>query len=325
MDWMDVRISASFHPLGPPEARARQFSKAAEQIKSALHEVGSGGASKNSISLDVYNFALAKELEKLGISVDVRADEVMREARKKKTSNEVESIRIAASIAEAGFDVVKRSIVPGVTESEIKGKFVNELFRLGMEYVPSGEVTSGPRTFVNNNSTSDRMIRRGDNIIAMACNSSFMGYMVCYYRTFICGQPNQQQKDCFNQTRDVLYDAIKIVKPGITTKDIVEKWPKAEEFGYKNEDAALWVQWGHGIGVGIPEDPTCSRLWSLDYPEKIEEGMTLALETWLPTKERSGTYPRGQSTRIEEMMYVTSSGAELISKYPIDELIVGGL
>ena len=41
------------------------------------------------------------------------------------------------------------------------------------------------------------------------------------------------------------------VKPGITTADVVKLWPKAEEFGFANEEAAFALQYGHGVGLSI--------------------------------------------------------------------------
>jgi hypothetical protein len=40
--------------------------------------------------------------------------------------------------------------------------------------------------------------------------------------------------------------AIALVRPGATTADIVAVWPKAEEFGFPDEEAAFALQYGHG-------------------------------------------------------------------------------
>ena len=76
------------------------------------------------------------------------------------------------------------------------------------------------------------------------------------------------------------------IKPGITTADVVKLWPKAEEFGFPDEEAAFPLQYGHGVGFSIWEKPTCSRLVSPDHPEVIEEGMAFALETFWPALRR---------------------------------------
>jgi len=87
-----------------------------------------------------------------------------------------------------------------------------------------------------------------------------------------------------------------------------------------DEDEAFWIQWGHGIGLSLAEPATVTRLCSIDYPEKLRAGMTMAFETWWPTggKVQKG----GQSVRLEEMVLMTEGGFELLSLGPIDELTV---
>ena len=78
-------------------------------------------------------------------------------------------------------------------------------------------------------------------------------------------------------------EAISLVKPGAT---MATSRPSghAEEFGFANEEAALALQYGHGVGLAIWEKPIFSRLVSLDHPEPLEEGMVFALETYWPAR-----------------------------------------
>jgi Xaa-Pro aminopeptidase len=112
--------------------------------------------------------------------------------------------------------------------------------------------------------------------------------------------------------------AIALVKPGATTADIVKVWPKAEEFGFPNEEAAFALQYGHGVGLSIWEKPIFSRLVSLDHPEVLHEGMVFALETYWPSSDGIG------AARIEEEVVVTATGAEVITKFPAEDLLVAG-
>jgi Xaa-Pro aminopeptidase len=108
------------------------------------------------------------------------------------------------------------------------------------------------------------------------------------------------------------------VKPGATTADIVSVWPRADEFGFANEEAAFALQYGHGVGLSIWEKPIFSRLVSLDHPEVLEEGMVFALETYWPAKDG------WSAARIEEEVVVTADGCEVITKFPAEELLVAG-
>ena len=37
--------------------------------------------------------------------------------------------------------------------------------------------------------------------------------------------------------------------------DVVKLWPKAQDFGFANEEAAFALQYGHGVGLSIWEKP----------------------------------------------------------------------
>ena len=112
--------------------------------------------------------------------------------------------------------------------------------------------------------------------------------------------------------------AIALVRPGATTADICAVWPKAEEFGFPDEEAAFALQYGHGVGLSIWEKPIFSRLVSLDHPEVIEEGMFFALETYWPSADGIG------AARIEEEVVVTADGCEVVTKFPAEELLIAG-
>src|SRR5256884_7257797 len=112
--------------------------------------------------------------------------------------------------------------------------------------------------------------------------------------------------------------ALALVRPGETTADIVSVGPRAEEFGFPDEEAACALQYGHGVGLSIWEKPIFSRLVSPDHPETLEEGMVFALETYWPASDG------WSAARIEEELVVTADGCEVITKFPAEELLVAG-
>src|ERR1700694_2628569 len=112
--------------------------------------------------------------------------------------------------------------------------------------------------------------------------------------------------------------AIDLVRPGRNTAEIAAVWPKAQEFGFPNEEACFALQYGHGIGLAIWEKPVISRLVSFDHPCEIKPGMVIALETFWPS-----TYG-WIAARIEEEIVVTETGHEVITRFPAEELLVAG-
>src|SRR6266702_2330450 len=122
------------------------------------------------------------------------------------------------------------------------------------------------------------------------------------------GRDAQAMVDAYKRCRYLLDRAINAIKPGVTTTEVVKLWPKAEEFGFPNEEAAFALQYGHGVGLAIWEKPIFSRLVSLEYPEVIEEGMVFARETFWPASDG------WSAARIEEQLVVTKDGCEVITR-----------
>ncbi len=145
-----------------------------------------------------------------------------------------------------------------------------------------------------------------------------MGYRTCYYRTFAIGSASRGLVDAYKYCREILDIAIDKVRPGVETGEIAALWPKAEDFGFPDEEAAFALQFGHGIGLSIWERPIISRLVSLDHPEVVQEGMCFALETFWPAKDG------WQAARIEEQLIVTADGCEVITRFPAEELLIAG-
>ncbi|MDO9589517.1 MAG: M24 family metallopeptidase, partial [Microcella sp.] len=257
-------------------------------------------------------FALQKE----GIQV-VDGQQIFLEARRVKTHDEIRLLTQAASMVDAAYENLYEFLRPGVRENEAVGLVAKTLYDLGSEYVEGVNAISGERCSPHPHVFSDRLIRPGDPAFFDILHS-YNGYRTCYYRTFAVGSASSAQKDAYTRAREYMDRAIALVKPGATTADIVAVWPKAQEFGFPDEEAAFALQYGHGVGLSIWEKPIFSRLTSFDHPELIEEGMVFALETYWPAADGWG------AARIEEEVVVTATGCEVITKFPAEELLVAG-
>src|SRR6478609_976917 len=132
------------------------------------------------------------------------------------------------------------------------------------------------------------------------------------------GSASRGMRDAYVRCREYMDRAIELVRPGATTADIVSVWPRAEEFGFPDEQAAFALQYGHGVGLSIWEKPIFSRLVSLEHPETLREGMVFALETYWPAVDG------WSAARIEEELVVTATGCEVITKFPAEDLLVAG-
>lgn len=296
----------------PPEVG--MIRKVAKTIKKTLEE---HKVIDMPLGVDIIEVPLAEALANEGIKV-VDGQQAMLDARMIKAKDEIELLKTAAAMVDAAYEEIARNIKPGVRENDLVAIANKVLYTLGSDLVECVNSVSGPRGAPHPHTFSDRIIRPGD-MVYLDIMHSYNGYRTCYYRTFVCGKPTKAQVEAYDTAWAWLKKSMDAVKPGVTTKDVAECWPAAEEFGFKNEEEAFLLQFGHGIGMSIWEKPIISRLFSLEHPFKIHEGMTFALETWCPSKDGKG------AARIEEEVAVTASGYERLFRYPADELISCGL
>ncbi len=268
------------------------------------------------VGVDVIEMPVLFALQAQGIKV-VDGQQLMHEVRKIKTQDEITLLNTATMMVDAAYDELYRFMKPGVKENECVGVVSKVLYDLGSEHVEGVNAISGERCSPHPHVYTDRVLRPGDPAFFDILHS-FNGYRTCYYRTFAIGSASPAMVDAYKRSRDYMDAAISIVKPGITTADVVKLWPKAQEFGFANEEAAFALQYGHGVGLSIWEKPIFSRLVSLDHPEVIEEGMVFALETYWPATDG------WSAARLEEEVVVTKDGCELITRFPSEKLLVAG-
>jgi Xaa-Pro aminopeptidase len=285
----------------------------AKKIKRELEKFG---LQNEPLGVDVIELPILFALQQEGIRV-VDGQQVFLRARTVKTGDEVALLSQAASMVDAAYESLYEFLKPGVRENEAVGLVSKVLYDLGSEYVEGVNAISGERCSPHPHVYSDRLIRPGDPAFFDILHS-YQGYRTCYYRTFAVGSASSAQNDAYKIAREYMDKAIALVRPGATTADIVKVWPKAEEFGFPDEEAAFALQYGHGVGLSIWEKPIFSRLVSLDHPETLVEGMVFALETYWPSADGIG------AARIEEELVVTATGCEVITKFPAEELLVAG-
>jgi Xaa-Pro aminopeptidase len=268
------------------------------------------------VGVDVIEMPVLFALQAQGLKV-VDGQQLMHEVRKIKTQDEITLLNTATMMVDAAYEELYQFMKPGVKENECVGVVSKVLYDLGSEHVEGVNAISGERCSPHPHVYTDRVLRPGDPAFFDILHS-YNGYRTCYYRTFAVGSASPAMVDAYKRSRDYMDAAISIVKPGITTADVVKLWPKAEEFGFANEEAAFALQYGHGVGLSIWEKPIFSRLVSLDHPEVIEEGMVFALETYWPAADG------WSAARLEEEVVVTKDGCEVITRFPSEKLLVAG-
>ena len=314
LPWLKDKIWAGL-PLN-----AGKWNKKVEDLEPVVKKAGDimaeHGIANEIVGLDGCSSELLMQeaFGKKGIEV-VDAKRAMLEARTIKNQDEIECMRIAASMAEAAFTDIAAAIRPGITECELVGIGMKTLYSLGADETQEFVVASGPRTNPLHIDFTDRQIRPGDLVIVDINGNSYHGYKSCYYRTFCCGRASEEQKEIYEENRDMIYAGMSAVKAGNTTLDICEKWPtSASYWGYDKWDDVFGYAVGHGLGISLHEFPVISYPISKADPIKLEEGMVMAVETW--TGKKGGKH----GVRLEEEVVVTKDGYDLLTKFPVDQI-----
>lgn len=312
--WLGERSRAGISTLRgatPPEAGLAE--DVARKIRIELEQ---RGLKDEPLGVDVVEPVVLFALQREGLNV-VDGQQLMLEARRIKTLDEITLLNTACAMVDGAYDELYTMLRAGVRENDGVALVSKVLYELGSEHVEGVNAISGERTSPHPHIFSDRILRPGDQVYFDILHS-YMGYRTCYYRTLAIGSASQSQIDAYKKCREILDNSIDMVKPGITTADIVRLWPKAEEFGFPNEEAAFALQYGHGVGLSIWEAPIFSRLFSLEHPQPIEEGMVFALEAFWPATDG------WSAARIEEEVVVTKDGPKVITRFPAEVLVVAG-
>jgi Xaa-Pro aminopeptidase len=312
--WLEGRspagISTMRGAMSPESGRAESV---ASKIKAQLEL---HGLVDQPVGVDVVEPAVLFALQREGVEV-VDGQQMMQQSRMIKTRDELTLLDTACSMVDAAYDELYRAMRPGMRENECVGLVSKLLYDMGSEHVEGVNAISGERCSPHPHVFSDRILRPGDPAYFDILHS-YLGYRTCYYRTFAIGSASKGLNEAYKRCRDILDEAIAEVRPGASTADVAAVFPQAQEFGFPNEEAAFALQFGHGIGLSIWEKPIISRLVSLEHPEVIEEGMVFALETFWPASDG------WQAARIEEELIVTADGAEIITRFPAEELMIAG-
>jgi Xaa-Pro aminopeptidase len=287
--------------------------KWAEEVKGKIGKLAEG-----KIGVDLWSFGLSQWLPKCFPKAQlVDGKEVLSQAKMIKTQDEIECHRISCAITEEIFDAVRMEIRPGVRENDLAAVVNNVALRRGCDGPTEPNISSGENTHPNMMHHNMRPIRPGD-MIFLDLHMRYRGYHTCVYRCFTCGRATQQQKELHEETRRLLYDAINKVKAGVTTADIANVWPGPEHWGFKTWRECSENALGHGIGLDNHEAPMITPLFSGEHPVTLQENMVLALETYYGTLPMTAL---GEGARLEEDIVVTKDGFEMLTRWPIKEIV----
>ena len=275
-------------------------------IKAALAEakVERLGAEEESLS-----YARWANLERLlGVKLQ-GAQSILRTLRASKTDEEIRSMTQAQRISEKALEEVLQIIKPGMTEREVMAELVYHMLKNGSEgnsFDPI--VVTGKKTSMPHGVPGDEVIRAGD-FITMDFGSLKDGYCSDMTRTVAVGYATEEMRNVYDIVLKAQLAGIAAARAGIPGKEIDAAARKViTEAGY---GPYFGHGFGHSLGLDIHEPPLAGPTGEAP----MAEGDLCSAEP--------GIYLPGKfGVRIEDVMILRSTGAEVITKAPKMELIV---
>ncbi len=299
MPWLNPELIFD-RPNCRSEKGVKQF---VEQVRSIL-----GSQLDGKVGVDIGTFPMWKALqEALPNSEFVDGYDILCKAKVIKTQDEIECLRAATMITEAGLDAALRVLRPGVRECEVLAEAWRAFTALGSEWTQcSNIVCSGPYTAPYRRFTSDRIIREGDPVV-IDIGACFNGYWGDFTRTFICGDidPTPEQIELHQESYDTLFAACEAAQPGDTNFGI----HKALQNPHGDH-----LSGGHGAGVSPWEPPWVTAI--------TDENLTTLLPGMVFSIEPYAGKPGIGGFRLENNVLVTENGPEIYSPYPFDERLL---
>ncbi len=295
-----------------PEATHNEAKLFASDIEQELQQRGLKDEKLGTTSIDA---PASAALNELGIKT-VNFWPMMQETRAVKTQDEINCFKIAGALVDATLWKVYEALRPGVRDRDISGVAVKAALEAGAEEATLIPVWSGPYTYPRGYNNTDRIIQPDDMVYIDVHYLTHLGYRTCCYRTFKVGsKPTEKEKDWYKRVLETQNAVIDAIKPGATTADVAKYFPPASEIGFPDDRYGASMDVVHGIGLSGYELPYACRYFSFNYPQVFEAGMTLAVEC------SRGEFRVG-GCRLEDMVVVTEDGAEIVNRWPRDEIAV---
>ena len=225
----------------------------------------------------------------------------MRTARRIKTAEEVEALRGATRVAEAGLAAALSELSPGITEQSLTGAMLEAMAAGGVSTSATQDgawVTSrehrwrqGPR---------DRLVADGD-LVAFASGALADGYVGEVGRTVPVGDVSGAD-ELFDRSNALWEKLIAACKPGAPASDLLAAYEVAGE-------PLPPMPVAHGLGLGFDPPVVSPDLPATSAEEHLDPGTVLAVTGYVWAQGVGAVYQR-------DAVLITDDGAEVLTTSP---------
>jgi Xaa-Pro aminopeptidase len=224
-------------------------------------------------------------------------------SRMLKDAEEIEQIRSAILLGSHLFDVILKTIRPGVKESEIAAELEYAASKAGAEGMSFPTIIAGGERSSLPHGRASRATIPGGGFVVCDFGVILAGYCSDMTRTVYVGRPAGEARRVYEAVRRAQQAAVEAVRPGVTVGEVDEAARKLLK--KTSLDRYFTHSTGHGVGLEIHEPPRVAA----GQAEVLRPGMVITIEP--------GVYIPGKfGVRIEDMVVVTERGCQVLTPTP---------
>lgn len=234
---------------------------------------------------------------------------VMGEMKLIKNDEEIELIREASRIAALGMARAREVIRAGISENEVAAEAEYVMRKAGASGTATPiYVNSGVRSGWLHGTATGKIIAEGD-LVVIDLVPRYKGYCANICRTFVVGNPTEQQKNIHGTYRKAQLAAIEHLAVGKKMKEMDDA---ARDVFTANGSGEYFVAgFGHGIGLNFEETP---------MPTIVPGDISFVLrKNMLITAGHSIlSIPGVGGVRMEDVFLIGERSAELLTQFPYE-------
>lgn len=232
------------------------------------------------------------------------------ELRLIKSPHELDVIRQAAAIANAGMTTALEMIAPGVTEDEIAAEVLAVTTRMGCDYTSCPPfITSGSRSWLAHSTWEGRTLEEGDAVY-LEISGNVKRYSGALMRTAFAGRASDRHRRIAGTIIEGLQAGIEQMRPGNTAGDVdracrsvFERDGIAEHFRHRT---------GYSIGISFPPD------WGEGHIASLRRGDPRVLEPGMVFHAPPGVLIEGEvGIGFSDTVIIGDNGPEPLATVPL--------
>lgn len=305
----EFRPAINWTFFGTGDRYAERIIAWADDLSAVIRRQCGAGAR---LAVDILDFDGAQALKERKISV-VNGEPLMQRARMIKGRAELQLMRRAMDVCEAGISRLHEELRPGITEQELWAWLHYENIRHGGEWIETRLLASGPRTNPWMQEASDRVMQEGELLCFDTDLIGPFGYCADVSRAWTVGHvaPTAAQRELYRCAYEQIQTNAEQLRPGVSYREFSESAWKIPARFFANRYSFIL----HGVGM-CDEYPGIAH-WGADWDEYgsdgvFDAGMMVSVEAYIG--EQGGQ----EGVKLEQQYLITESGAEEFCGFPFN-------